>query len=80
MAVHPIFRVRRRVLAEILVGGGTVEAWRYRAAALEPFEDYADLAALLLPGPSQPGTPAGASPSGSAPPEKTNKKERHPAF
>jgi len=40
MPIDPIFRVRRKVLAAILMGGGEPRPDQYRRAALEPFDQY----------------------------------------
>jgi len=46
MPVHPIYRVRRRVMAEILLAGGEPRPDQYRRAALEPFDDRVPFAPL----------------------------------
>jgi len=38
--LDPIFRVRRAVLAAIIVEGGQPRADQFRRAALEPFDQY----------------------------------------
>ncbi len=80
MALHPILRVRRRVLAEIIRGGGQVADWQWRRAGLEPDGQHSAPPAASLGPADLDGPPAAASPGGSAPREKAKKRVRHPAF
>ncbi len=80
MAIHPILRVRRRVIAEIILGGGEPEPWQWRHAGLEPDGQYSAPAAPSLGAADLSGPPIGASPGGFAPREKAEKRVRHPAF
>ncbi len=80
MAMHPIVRVRRRVLAEILVAGGKPEPWQWRHAGLEPDGKHDAPAAPSLGAADLDGPPAAASPDGSAPREKARKRARYPSF
>ena len=80
MAIHPIYRVRRRAIAEIILGGGAPEPWQWRRAGLEPSGQISAPPSASLGAGDLDGPPAGASPGGSAPRGKARKRERHPAF
>lgn len=75
-----VIRVRRRVIAEIILAGGTVEPWQWRHAGLEPSGQVIASPTAPLGAGDLVGPPAGASPDGSAPREKAIQKVRHPAF
>ena len=74
MAVHPIYRVRRRVLAQILIAGGEPRPDQWRRAALEPFDEYGTPWGDETDQRKQWGPSAGASPEGSALPEKAKSR------
>jgi len=80
MTLNPIVRVRRRVIAEIILGGGEPDVWQWRHAGLEPDGKYNAPASPSLGAADLAGPPTAASPDGSAPRGKARKRARYPSF
>ncbi len=80
MALDPLLRCRRRVIAEIILGGGQVADWQWRSAGLEPSGQVTATPAAPLGAGDLVGPPRGAAPDGSAPLEKAIRLKPGPAF
>ncbi len=80
MTAEPLYRVRRRVLAETILAGGQVQPWQWRRAGLEPDGKHDAPASPSLGPADLDGPPSGRSGCASAPREKARKRARYPSF
>ena len=80
MSTDPILRVRRRVIAEIIRGGGLVEPWQWLHAGLEPNGKHIAPPAAPLGRSGRAGPPSDRGGCAFAPRGTARKDGRHPPF